>query len=114
MDAGHDMTTGPGFALSTAVIGDMAVGLTVGGELDIATVDTFEAVLHGVLAKPGLARLVLDFEPLTFLDARSITALDTARRTAQRRGIAFTATNCRQIVRRTLEITGLYPHLVHN
>ncbi|MCW2638280.1 MAG: Anti-sigma factor antagonist [Dactylosporangium sp.] len=104
----------PRFVLTTAVIGDTAVRLTVGGELDIATVSKFETVLHGILTTLGLTRLVLDFAQLTFLDARSITALHIARHTAQRHGIALTVTNCRDIVRRTLEITDLYGHLTQN
>ncbi|GAA1825798.1 STAS domain-containing protein [Planosporangium flavigriseum] len=120
MDTGHDTLKPPRFALSTTIIGDtaviddVAVGLTVRGELDIATVGQFEAVLQGVLGKPGLSRLVLDFAPLTFLDASSITALHFAHHTAQQRGITLTATNCRAIVRRALEITGLYGHLTNN
>jgi anti-anti-sigma factor len=114
MNARHDTLKPPRFALTTAVIGDVAVGLTVRGELDIATVGHFEAVLRGVLAKPGLTRLVLDFAPLTSLDARSITALHLAHNTATRRGIKITATNCRAIVRRALEITGMYGHLTQN
>jgi anti-anti-sigma factor len=104
----------PPFALSTAVIGDSTVGLTVGGELGPATVGRFEAVLCGVLAKPGLTRLVLDLAPLTSLDASGVRTLQIAGHIAQRRGITLTAVKCGDLVRRALENTELYRSLFGN
>jgi anti-anti-sigma regulatory factor len=104
----------PRFALATAVTGDAAAGLTVSGESDIATVGQFATVLHGIPTNLGRTRVVLDFAPLAVLDVNGFNALHIVRHTAQRHGIARTVTNCRDIGRRTLEITGPYRHLTHN
>jgi anti-anti-sigma factor len=110
MTAGHPPVNPP-FALTTAVIGDSTVGLTVGGELGPATVGRFEAVLCGVLAKPGLTRLVLDFAPLISLDASGVRTLQVARQIARRRGITLTAVKCGDTARRAFENTDLYRSL---
>jgi anti-anti-sigma factor len=111
MGARNDTANPPRFVLTTAVVGDTAVSLTVAGEIDIATVGQFETALHDLLTGGGLTRLVLDFSALTFFDSSGVSALHTARHAAQRRGISLTAINCSDMVQRTLEITGLYREL---
>lgn len=111
MSAGAQPTNPPRFVLSTTVIDDTAVGLAVTGELDPTNAGQFEAVLRGVLARPDLTRLVLDFAALRFLDARSVAAIQAAHRTALRRGITLTVTNCGGPARQALETIDLYRHL---
>jgi anti-anti-sigma factor len=114
MGAPNDTANPPRFVLTTAAVGDTTVALTVAGEIDIATVGRFETVLREVLARGGLSRLVLDFAALTLFDSSGISALHTARHVAQRLGVSLTVANCNEIVRRTLEITGLYQQLTSN
>jgi anti-anti-sigma factor len=114
MGARNDAMNPPRFTLATTVTGDAAAGLTVSGESDIATVGRFETVLHGIPTNPGRTRVVLDFAPLAVVDVNGVSALHIARHTAKRRGIARTVTTCRDIVRRTLDITGPYRHLTRN
>ncbi len=87
------------------------VVLTVAGELDLATKDQLAAEVAGVLAQPDLARLLLDFGPLAFIDSSGIAALVAARRTALTRGVRLTVTNCGDFAQRVLTITGLYQEL---
>ncbi|NJC69147.1 STAS domain-containing protein [Planosporangium thailandense] len=111
MSAGRQPTNPPRFVLRTSVIDDTTVAVAVAGEVNATTAGQFGAVLRGVLGKPGLTRIVLDFAALRFLDAHSVTVLQAAHRTAGRRGIVLAVTNCRGPVRRALETVDLYRHL---
>jgi anti-sigma B factor antagonist len=97
----------PGLGLTRSSIGDGAVSLTVGGEMDMATAGGFAETVDAILAEPGLGRLVLDFGPLEFLDSSGVAALVIAERSARARNVTLTVVNCRYMVRRVLEITGL-------
>jgi anti-anti-sigma factor len=82
--------------------------LTVSGEVDIGTVDQLRDAITGILDEQGVDRLLLDFDPLLFLDSSGIAALICGYHVAQARGTGFGVRNCHGTVRNVLEVTGVY------
>jgi stage II sporulation protein AA (anti-sigma F factor antagonist) len=82
--------------------------LSVSGEVDIGTVDQLREAIDEILGEHGLGRLLLDFEPLRFLDSSGIAALIGGYNSAQERGVGFGVVNCHGSVRNVLEVTGVY------
>jgi anti-sigma B factor antagonist len=94
--------------LTRSTTSDGAICLTVGGEVDIGTVNQLREAVTGILDEPGVVRLLLDFAPLRFLDSSGIAALVGAYRTAEEREVSFAVVNCHGTVRHVLEVTGVY------
>jgi anti-sigma B factor antagonist len=111
MSIGRHRLSSP-LELTLAKPDDTVLTLTAHGLIDAETVDELDEALQVILAQPGLTQLLLDFGPLTSIDSAGIAALVTAHQSAQRRGIALTVVNCGAVVRRALEVTGLYGHLI--
>lgn len=88
------------------------IRMCVIGEVDIGTVDQLRSALHLALDEPGVGRVLLDFEPLRFLDSSGIAALIGAYRAADERGIRLRIRGCSGTVRHILEVTGVYEVLV--
>jgi anti-anti-sigma factor len=86
--------------------------LSVSGEIDISTVGQLRGEIDLVLEEPGVGRILLDFEPLRFLDSSGIAALVGAYRAAEERGIRLGVRGCSGTVRHILEVTGVYQVLV--
>jgi anti-anti-sigma factor len=97
--------------LSRSVTATNEVVLTVGGELDVATVDQLDLALGLALAQPGVARTVVDLGSLRFLDSTGIAHLVSAHTEAAARGTALVVVNPHGMVRRVLELTGVYATL---
>ncbi|MGC9670273.1 STAS domain-containing protein [Planosporangium sp. 12N6] len=95
-----------GVTRSTA--GDGVIRLIVSGEVDIGTVDQLRDAITTVLDEPGVGGLLLDFDPLRFLDSSGIAALIAGYHTARQRGAGFGVCNCHGTVRNVLEVTGVY------
>lgn len=111
MSIGRHRAPAPPLDLTLAEIDETALALTAQGRLDAATVDDLHEALQHLLTQPGLARLVLDFGPLTSIDSAGAAALTTAHQYAQRRGITLTVVNCNSAVQHSLEDTGVYGRL---
>jgi len=83
------------------------VFLTAAGEVDVGTVEVLRERTAEIIQEPGVARVVLDFGPLTFLDSSGIAALIAAHRLAGERGVEIDLVNVHGTVRHVLEVTGI-------
>jgi anti-sigma B factor antagonist len=108
MAAADDRLDSRRLELTKSTTMDGGVRLSVSGEIDISTVDQLRSAVMEVLGQPGVSRLLLDFDPLRFLDSSGIAALIGAYRTAEEQGVGFGVLNCHGTVRHVLEITGVY------
>jgi anti-anti-sigma factor len=84
------------------------VCLTVAGELDISNLERLREAVTGILAEPGTSALVLDFDPLDFIDSSGVQILIWAKRIADSRGIGLRVTNTHGRVHRVLTILGVH------
>jgi len=91
----------------TSAISDGSMHLSVVGEIDIATVEDFEAALARVIAIDGTPRVIVDFSEVAFCDSSGLAALDRAYDRAARRGIDLRLVRPQRSVRRLLEIAGM-------
>ncbi|HET8660696.1 MAG TPA: STAS domain-containing protein [Micromonosporaceae bacterium] len=98
-------------ALERSRTADGVVRLSVCGEVDMATAAQLTSALAEVLAEPQLTALLVDLDEVGFLDSTGIAALLAALRQANGDGIGFGVVNCSDMVRRVLEITGVYKAL---
>jgi anti-anti-sigma factor len=83
------------------------VELAVDGEVDIATVAPLRDALAALLDDERVARLVVDFAEVDFLDSTGISTLVAAYRRAQDNKTQFVLVNCQPQALRVLEITGV-------
>ncbi|HZN17968.1 MAG TPA: STAS domain-containing protein [Micromonosporaceae bacterium] len=104
--------TGPvPLVLERSCTGDGTVRLSVGGEVDMCTAAQLASALADALAEPQLAHLVVDLHRVSFLDSTGIATLLAALRQADGNSVGFAVVNCGDMVRRVLEITGVYKTL---
>ncbi|MER6950308.1 STAS domain-containing protein [Nonomuraea sp. NPDC000554] len=82
------------------------VTIAVRGEVDIASEPELCACLTSVLARPGTS-LVLDLGGVTFMDARGLSALVSARSLAERSSGTVCLANVPPAVIRLLKMTDL-------
>ncbi|MGB8650843.1 MAG: STAS domain-containing protein [Mycobacteriales bacterium] len=86
--------------------GGGAVLLRPSGDLDLATVEPFRAMVQAALAKEPTA-LVLDLTDVTFLDSSGLAVLAVGLRSQRARGATFAVVKPQPIVRRAIELVGL-------
>ncbi len=89
--------------------GDRVV-LSLAGELDMANAPALQKEIEG----PQLVdakTVVLDLQPLTFLDSTGLRIILAARDLCWRRGQEFAVTPGSQQVQRLLSVTGVGEHL---
>jgi anti-anti-sigma factor len=103
-DSGEDSR----LALRRTATSNGMIRMSIIGEIDIGTVDQLRSALHRALDEPGVGRVLLDFEPLRFLDSSGIVTLIGAYRAADERGIRLRIRGCNGTVRHILEVTGVY------
>ncbi|MFF5171405.1 STAS domain-containing protein [Micromonospora sp. NPDC000089] len=77
------------------------------GELDMATVGTFDTVLDAVLARPGLVEIVVDLAEVTFVDSTGVAALLRGAAEAVGRGASLRIVHPQPVVARVLRITAV-------
>ena len=87
-----------------AVVRNGVVNVTLGGELDIATVPIMEQQL-GPYEQDGVAALVLDLRDLTFFDTAAVHAFVDANDRAHSNGKHFVLVGVADAARRLLELT---------
>lgn len=76
------------------------------GELDLASADGLEQRI-GRLCVEGSREIVLDLSELDFVDSSGLRAMLTSRQTCERSGCELVLVNCKEQVRRVLELTGI-------
>jgi anti-sigma B factor antagonist len=94
------------FSLSTERRGDVTV-VSVGGELDLATVEALETSAFHELARPECRTLVFDLGELTFVDSSGINGWLQVRNRARAHGQRVVLRSVPPAVARLLEIGGL-------
>jgi len=85
-----------------------SVRMILTGEIDVSSVDL---LARGLAAVPATDSLVIDLAGVTFLDSTGLAALVVAHRRAAAAGRTLAVVNARGIVRRVLDITGMFPIL---
>jgi anti-anti-sigma factor len=104
MDSSY--TDSPVLDIATTEDG-VATRLTVTGELDGITAETFQDRVLGVLDGSGPRRLEVDASGLTFLDSTGIRCLLTCGRYAESVGCRLVVVEASAIVHRVLDIVGV-------
>jgi anti-sigma B factor antagonist len=82
--------------------------LVTTGEVDISNLERLRETVAAILAEPGTTSLVIDVQPLDFIDSTGIQVLLSAMRTAERRGITFSVANAHGKVLRIMTVLNLY------
>ncbi|MGC9665857.1 STAS domain-containing protein [Planosporangium sp. 12N6] len=88
------------------------VRLTMIGEVDISNLEQLHTAIHDVVAEPEVTSLVLDLQPLDFIDSAGVQVLLRAKRSAERRRVSFGVVNAHGKVLRVLTILNLHGYLV--
>ena len=99
-------------ALSTRRDGGV-VTIIVNGEVDLTTVQNLEDRIAEIAASDATG-IVIDLAAVSFLDSAGINALLKGRRLADAHDQSFRVSNPGGIVRRLLDITGVWEHLSGN
>jgi anti-anti-sigma factor len=94
--------------LVRSTTGRGVICLSVSGEVDIGTVDQLRDAITGILGEQGVDQLLLDLDPLLFLDSSGVAALIGGYHSAQAHGTGFGILNCHGTVRNVLQVTGVY------
>lgn len=95
----------PTLTSTTTLDGTPVVAFT--GEVDVATHERFSAAVLAAAAG-GPAQVTVDLTEVTFFDSSAVSALLVARGSLAESGTALVVGEVSAIVRRTLEIVGLY------
>ncbi|TWJ23657.1 stage II sporulation protein AA (anti-sigma F factor antagonist) [Micromonospora endolithica] len=81
------------------------------GEVDLSTVDDFEAALDEALARPGLTEVVVSLADVRFLDSSGVRVLVQGVARAREHGATLRVTDPQPMVARVLRITAVGPLL---
>jgi len=81
----------------------------IAGDLDIASADALEREVQRQSRTPGIERIVVDLQEVTFMDASGLGALVSLRNAAKRQGQTFTLIPGPPNVQRVFDITAMRP-----
>ncbi|MCA2219426.1 STAS domain-containing protein [Jidongwangia harbinensis] len=99
------------FSLTRHHRDDGLVTLAPAGDVDMDAVDALGSAIQDALHTPDRIAVVVDLAQVTFLDCAGIGALVAGRNTAISRGHRYTVVNPQRLVRRVLELTGVFTAL---
>jgi anti-sigma B factor antagonist len=85
--------------------------VVVSGEIDVASGPTVEHELRAALSADGVDTVVVDLSAVRFLDSYGVGLLLKGRRLADEQGTSYRVTGADGIVRRVLELGGVWDHL---
>jgi anti-anti-sigma factor len=85
--------------------------LTVAGEVDMVGVPSLVEAIRTAITRPGAALVEIDLTDVTFLDSAGIAALVQGRGVADGAGVRLRVVAADGMVRRVLEVTGVWEHL---
>jgi anti-anti-sigma factor len=85
--------------------------VTVSGDIDLATSPAVEAAVCEAVATDDVTAVEVDLSGVEFLDSSGIALLLKGRRGADERAVAFRLTGVHGMVKRVLEMTGVWAHL---
>ena len=99
------MTT---FNVSPTRLSHDVLRLAVVGEIDMASADAFDEAIDKALDVDGITQMLVDMDRTTFLDSTGVRSLLRGHAQAHERGITFRIMNPTRVVRRVLELTGIF------
>jgi anti-anti-sigma factor len=99
------MTT---FNVDSSHLAPDVLSLAVVGEMDMASAVAFDVAIDNALDVDGVARVLIDLDRTTFLDSTGVRSLLRGHVQAHERGISFRIMNPTRVVRRVLELTGVF------
>ena len=103
---GPSRDEGRSFGLAWAVTREGGlVTLALNGELDLASVDSIQEVLDGLVSEGPV--LVLDLEKLEFMDSTGLRLLGRVHQTAEQKGSRLLLGRVSPAVRRVIHVAGL-------
>jgi anti-sigma B factor antagonist len=92
--------------ISVNLVGDVAV-VSLAGDLDFCVEQEVTDALISVIAVPGLVRLTVDVDAVSFFGSSGVRCLLLARESAIERGVQFNvAPSSNKSVRRILDLFG--------
>lgn len=95
-----------GLELDESIDGDRHT-LTLGGELDIASVRLLHAAVARIRKAGGVRRITLDLSGLILIDSAGLAEIILTSRLCERDGFELTLTPGSRAVQRLFELTGL-------
>jgi anti-sigma B factor antagonist len=95
------------FSLDQHPIDDGVLRLSLAGEIDLANSDVIGEAISTAIKTWSVAEVVVDLDRVTFLDSTGISALMAGYNLAADYGVAYFVVNPHDLVRRTLDITGV-------
>lgn len=81
--------------------------VSVGGELDVATVGRYRAVVAAIIEVPGVARIEIDGRRIDFVDSVGLGGLLISRTDAELAGVSWFIGPSSASLRRLLGLAGL-------
>ena len=99
------MTT---FNVESSYLARDVLCLAVVGEIDMESAVAFDVAVDNALDVDGVARVLIDLDRTTFLDSTGVRSLLRGHGRAHERGISFRILNPTRVVRRVLELTGIF------
>jgi anti-sigma B factor antagonist len=85
--------------------------IVVSGEIDIATSPTIYQAISQALLADDVDTVLVDLAGVRFLDSSGISVLLQGRRLADGRAVRYRVVRADNMVRRILELTGVWEHL---
>jgi anti-anti-sigma factor len=82
--------------------------LAVGGDVDLESADALDEAINRAIGIEGVARVIVDMAGTTFLDSAGIHVLLNGHDRAHARGTTLRIANPPGIVRRVLQLTGVF------
>jgi anti-anti-sigma factor len=101
---------GPAHRLDRTLVGT-AGRVVIAGEIDLECAGNIRDALVAALDEQDVCSIVVDLTSLRFMDGTCARVLLSARRLADRRGVAMSVVGATGIPRQVLQILGLYDEL---
>ncbi|GIF63906.1 hypothetical protein Ais01nite_19410 [Asanoa ishikariensis] len=89
-------------------VDENALTVAVAGEVDLDTAGRLEDALQDGIDNAGVTKIVVDLAGVPFLDSTGIRVLLAGRHRAAECGTALIVTRAQPVVRRVLEVMGVF------
>ena len=100
------------FDIDSTYLARNVLCVAVVGDVDLASAGSLDEALSAALGVVGITRVMVDLQRTTFLDSTGIRVLVSSHEKASELGVEFRIMNPVPIVRKVLELTGVYEFLV--
>jgi len=97
-------------SVSTRTV-DGTLTMVIDGGIDLDTGARVEAEISTAVTTPGVRAVIVDLSRVDFLDSAGIATLVHGRRRADQLGIGFRVVGASGMVRRVLDLTGVWEFL---